>query len=224
MMAEKIKCPYCGKEIVTRKDKISKKVSASGYQALEYEFGDDWYTVNFSFNGGMDKDEEDIENFSEEMVLGYLATCYANSCLTLISILEKYNTTENLTEKRNIASRYLPAMFCFRQYVELKLKELYIDIKNELPNFIHDIEVLKNSIERELKVNIVAFDQALDFIKDKEKRSQTFFRYLSKNASEYVDKLQFCVAEFDTVRKLILNIGKCSQEIKNRKLQENSNG
>lgn len=24
-MAEKIKCPYCGKEIVTRKDKISKK-------------------------------------------------------------------------------------------------------------------------------------------------------------------------------------------------------
>lgn len=217
-MTEKIKCPFCGKEIVMQKDKKSKKLSARGYQALKYEFREDWFTLNLCFKGGMDFGEEDIENFSEEMVFGYLATSYANSCLTLISILENYNTTEDLIVKRNIASHFLPAMFCFRQYVELKLKELYVNIKKELPNFNHDIESLKNAIENELDFNIIAFNEALDFIKAKEKKSQTFFRYLSKNASEFVDKIEFCVAEFGVVRKIIEEINKCVPQIKNRKL------
>lgn len=215
-MTEKIKCPFCGKEIVMQKEKKSKKISARGYQSLKYEFSDDWFTLNLRFNGGMDIGEEDIENFSEEMILGYLATCYENSCLTLISILEKYTSTENVIEKRNIASRYLPAMFCFRHFVELKLKELCIGIKNELPDSVHDIKALKKHLIKELNISIGAFDNAWNFIKNKEKGSQTFFRYLSKNADEYVDKLHFSVEEFDMVRKLILDINKCSQEVKNR--------
>lgn len=211
-MSEKIKCPFCGKEINLNKGKQSKKLKATGYQALQYNLGEDEVSVDFRFIGGLDG--EDLENFSEQKILDYLATCYANSCLTLLSSLEKYTQTENLIEKRNIAYRYLPAMFCFRHFVELKLKGIYVEIKNEMPDFNHDLEKIKKIIEENLNKPLIAYQQALDFLEEKEKSSQTFFRYLSNKSKEFVDKIHFSMKETETVRKLISDINICSQDIK----------
>ena len=188
-MSEKIKCPFCDKEININKGKQSKKLKATGYQALQYNLGEDEVSVDFRFIGGLDG--EDLENFSEQKILDYLATCYANSCLTLLSSLEKYTQTENLIEKRNIAYRYLPAMFCFRHFVELKLKGIYVEIKNEMPDFNHDLEKIKKIIEENLNKPLIAYQQALDFLKRKKKVVKLFFDTCQTSRKNLLTKFTF---------------------------------
>lgn len=67
--------------------------------------------------------------FCELGELTYVAESYFRSSIKLLSEVEKIDITKDDKYNYNLSFYFLPAMFCFRHYVELKMKIVYLDIK-----------------------------------------------------------------------------------------------
>ena len=89
------------------------------YKAILREYFEDEMCINFRFYDNLILGKE---TYSVITLLDFVAKSYADSCLTLFRRLEDYDFNNMPTQNNNISLRYLPAMFCFRHFIELKLK------------------------------------------------------------------------------------------------------
>lgn len=130
-------------------------------------------TVRFRFNVNL-QDETTQENFSELNVLNFVVNSYKNSCLYMANIINK-----NQSKKRSeLLSLYIPLNFCFRHYLELKLKLLYSDFTDETFLFDHSFSDLTKDLKNNANYKANIFDAPIKYIENIEKGYPEHFRYL----------------------------------------------
>lgn len=157
--------------------------------------------VNFCFR--FDLEQYNLKNFSEITELNFVAESYAHACLTLLNEVNKYSLESPNNKKR--IYHYLPAMFCFRHYLELRLKCLYMDLTKESFSMEHPLPKLLEEVKN-AGYNMDSFDKAVEYISNLEKNDDSYFRYLISKSFKSVDKLTIPVHEFAKVKNWINKI------------------
>ena len=148
------------------------------------------------------------ETFSEYSTLGYVVESYKNSCLLLVQKLEE---SKNCSEDRikYLSTLYLPVMFCFRHYLELKLKQLYIWYYGEsfiTDNDGHKLNKLLKDLQKDKNVKFEILRRAIDFIEEHEKfsfngeKDASYFRYLINKKFESEKSLTFRLSDIDKIK------------------------
>ena len=155
----------------------------------------------------------DTENFSEKTVIDFVAKSYYKSCLSLLNQVSKYDYDSKYHEMDNCAYRYLPAMYCFRHYLELKLKYLYMVYANESFNAeSHSLSTLLTELKSKGFTHNV-FDKPVEYIESLEKipNSQQhscdfYFRYLIDRNIVCQESLEIPMFEYEKIKEYILDI------------------
>ena len=108
---------------------------------------------------------------------------------------------------------YLPAMFCFRHYIELKLKYLYMYYNHETFNSTsHNLQVLLDQLKKKNESPYKIFDDAIEFLKQYEKfvpngnNFDSYFRYLFDKQFNREEQLTIPIAEISKIENYILEI------------------
>ena len=100
----------------TNRDTSKKLLTECGIDGgLLYNLTDDKFEIQFEY---YEDSEKDSKTFSEITLLEYVATSYGESCLTLFRRVEQYDLNKIISFNRSCSYRFLPAMFCLRQYIE----------------------------------------------------------------------------------------------------------
>lgn len=192
--------------------KPRKKLQECGYgETIQKTYKSQEIEIDFRVFGSPLGDKN-IESFSEKSVLNFVAQSYANSCLTLFHRVEEYKDTDKYSIMDNCALRYLPAMFCFRHYIELKLKYLYMCYANEEYNSnTHNLSTLLQELKgKGFPSNV--FDLPIEYIKEREcftsidDGNDSFFRYLIDKDMKCKEHLNIPMFEFDKIKTYILDI------------------
>lgn len=166
--------------------------------------------VKFQFN---DNIFYQGRTFSEITLLNFVTKSYANSCLTLFKKLTEYNPKDlDNIKNTNIAYRYLPAMFTFRHYIELRLKTLYMILAKQSFTFNHNLSALLKEV-KEAGFDKNVFDEPIKFIDKYEKHNDEHFRYLITKEFQCTKKLEIPMFQFDKIKKFIQDIEKVYDEI-----------
>jgi len=191
------------------------EVGYSGAMGLHYSENEMW--IDFR----LDYDPLGIsvpESFSEKTVLDFVTRSYADSCLTLLDRMSKYKDAEDYTSKNNCAYRYLPAMFCFRHYLELKLKCLYLYFHNEsFDTNCHTLQKLLDDLKKNSAFQSDVFDEPIAYISEIEKYEPngkveaSCLRYLVSNEFKCKEHLRIPMFELAKVRKFILQIERTTE-------------
>jgi len=192
---------------VQNKEKL--KLKPKGYLgATEYQLFDSYARINFLFKGGLGDDEMFV-NFSEINILNFVADSYKCSCLTLFLKLREYVNVKTLAGTIYCAYRYLPAMFCFRHYIELRLKCFYMKQNREFCEVCngHNLTEICNKI-KEKGFSLKAIKQAIEYVNNIEKNDETFFRYLISPSYNCSKNIKIEMLEYDKIRGIITEIEK----------------
>ena len=115
--------------------------------------------------------------FCEQGELTYVAESYFRSSIKLLSYVDKISDFNDDKSNYNLTFYFLPAMFCFRHYVELKMKIVYLDLKKDKFIVKHDLHFLRENIEQS-GFTKHCFDEAIELIDSYEQGHDEFFRYL----------------------------------------------
>ena len=178
--------------------------------AIHKTYSTDKITVDFHFvdNTILGK----IENFSEKTVIDFVANSYYKSCLTLLAEVKKYVPTDKKSKMDACAYRYLPAMYCFRHYLELKLKYLYMCYANESFNVTcHTLSDLLNELKAKgFSSNVfdepISYIEALEKIKNGQVKEDSYFRYLINKKMVCQESLEIPMYEFSKIKNYITDI------------------
>lgn len=159
------------------------------------------------------KNEGSNNPSSEFQVLEFVINSYKTSCITLLNELKRYTQLENVKDKITMLQYYLPAMFCFRHYIELKLKYLYMYYNHETFNSSsHNLQVLLDQLKKKNESPYKIFDDAIEFLKQYEKfvpngnNFDSYFRYLFDKQFNREEKLTIPIAEISKIENYILEI------------------
>ena len=158
-------------------------------------------SIVFKFNDNI----FNSETFSEITLLNFVAQSYADSCLTLLLRMEGYNIDASARENNFCSTRYLPAMFCFRHYLELKLKCLYMVLTRQSFDFNHKLNMLLEEVKQKGFSNNV-FDEPINYIENIENGDEAFFRYLISTKFDCVDEINIPMFEFKRIKNFIIDI------------------
>ena len=140
-----------------------KKLNEQGIEgAMSISYGKNTMIIDFRNNN--DPLGLGTDNFSEKTVFDFVATSYASSCLTLLNRMKDYRDAEDYRQKDQCSYRFLPAMFCFRHYVELKLKHLYMCYHQEEYMENHNLRKLCEDLKKENLFNMGVFDEPGRFV------------------------------------------------------------
>lgn len=161
--------------------------------------------VNVLFRYTMKNDPARTELAGDIRLLDFVATSYAESCLTLLKRINEYENEDSLSTNKAKAYRYLPAMFCFRHYLESRLKYLYMEITREYPDPNYGLTDLLDSIKQN-GFNLTIFDEPIKHIDQIEKNRTEHFRYLIAEKFADADDLEIPAYEFDRIKGYITNI------------------
>ena len=179
-----------------------------GAMALYYE--EDKMTIDFCPSNnllGLDG-----ESFSEKTVFDFVAKSYASSCLTLLNRMKEYHNTEDYTIRNQCSYRFLPAMFCFRHYIELKLKHLYLYYHKEEYMETHNLRKLSEDLKKDNLFNMGVFDEPIEYIEKIEKFipngkvDVTYFRFLANNNFQFQKKLELPFGDIEKIENYIKEI------------------
>lgn len=189
---------------MSKNKKETRKLITNTDGVYLYKFYDDKITIDFRVDG---------EPYSELSVLKFITDSYKNCCLELLAKFEHYNFHD--LEKKNIhlASFYLPAMFCFRHYIELKLKYLYAHYYKE--SFLmnsdgHKLKKLLEDLQKRYNNKFGIFNKAIEWIDNHEKIKpledsiDSYFRYLADKEFNFESHLEISITE---IKEWIENIG-----------------
>ena len=145
---------------------------------------------------------------SEKNLLYFVALSYKNSCLKLLEQMRKYDKDKN--NYNSLAKYYLPAMFCFRHYIELELKLLYMDWHNEQFLNNHNLKDLLKDLEKNGTCDIGVFKAPLEYLAQLEqinnKPNFEFFRYLIDANFVCKESIEIPMFEFDKIQHFINQI------------------
>lgn len=154
----------------------------------------------------------DSESFSEKTVFDFVATSYASSCLTLLNRMKEYYNTEDYRRKDECSYRFLPAMFCFRHYIELKLKYLYMCYHGEEYSEIHNLRDLCDDLKKENHFNMGVFDEPIEYLEKIEKFipngkiEDSYFRYLANKNFQFQECLEIPFCDIEKIENYIREI------------------
>jgi hypothetical protein len=192
------------------KSKERKPLKETGQSLVGYKYFDDRVTIDFSIDRIIDGNLK--SNFSEMNIINFDANSYRVCCLTLLKNMTKYKDAQTYSEKEYFASMYLPAMFCFRHYIELKLKFLYMYFCKETFTPTHDLNTLLADLKNNSDFTLSVFDEPIDYINNVEqfmpdgKVEVAYFRYLCDLNFEWQKHLEIPMFEHEKIRQYILNI------------------
>lgn len=178
--------------------------------AIHHTYYKDKVTVDFRFTDNNFR--ANIENFSEKTVIDFVAKSYYKSCLTLLNQVNKYKYSEKYRQMDDCAYRYLPAMYCFRHYLELKLKYLYMCYANESFNVdSHSLTKLLNEVKAKgfnhtVLDAPVAYVESLERIQSNQSNGDFYFRYLTDKNIVCQESLNIPMYEFEKIRQFITDI------------------
>lgn len=166
--------------------------------------------LNFKINKKNNKGKIE-ECFSEIEVINFVANSYKNSCLKLLQEMKKYRTQNDWESTQNFIYNYLPAMFDFRHYLELKMKLLYMDWHNESFHKEHKLSDLLANLEKVTKQSFLIFREPINYIENIEKSLNglpcvEYFRYLIDKDFNSVKQLKIPMFEFDNIFNYIYQI------------------
>lgn len=198
---------------MSKKNTARKKLNETGYSgAMGISYCEDKMLIDFRIN----YDPLGInvpESFSEKTVLGFVTRSYADSCITLLDKMRKYKDAKTNTSKDYCAYRYLPAMFCFRHYLELKLKFLYLYYHNEsFDTSCHSLKGLLEDLKKNSTFLSDVFDEPIAYISELEKFEPngkveaSCLRYLISNDFKCKEHLEIPMFELDKIKNFILRI------------------
>lgn len=166
------------------------------------------------FRYTMKIDPAKTELVGDIRMLDFVALSYAESCLTLLKRLNEYNDEDSISANESRAYRYLPAMFCFRHYLESRLKYLYTEITRTQPNSQYGLTDLLNVVKQN-GFSLSIFDEPIKFIDQIEKNRVEHFRYLITKKFTDADELEVPDLVFDKVKDHITNIERqCKRYVK----------
>ena len=175
--------------------------------AIRSRYAEDKMIVDFHFTDSTIL--PDTENFSEKTVVYFVARSYYKSCQKLLKQVNKYKPSDRYRQMDDCAYRYLPAMFCFRHYLELKLKYLYMFYADESFNVnSHSLsELLEELKEKGFDGDV--FDKPVAYVESLENshgNGDLYFRYLLNKNLECPDSLEIPMFELSDIRQFITDI------------------
>lgn len=193
--------------------KSKKPLQEIGDDAVKWEFFEEQFNINFNFKIKL---ENKTEKFSSEInLLDFVARSYAESSLTLSNKILNYSPNNSLVDIKYEAYRFLPAMFCFRHSVELRLKYFYMLIKRESFDNKHSLsELLKILKDNHFQSDI--FDKAIEFINNFEGNKDEHFRYLIDTSFNCEYKIEIKKSDIENVIKFVKEIEKEYPKLKNK--------
>lgn len=157
------------------------------YNMVNLQKDEEGTSLNFEYeiiNGGKFETQ-----FSEVGELSYVAESYFKSAIQLISKVDDIENKTEIKKQYDLSFYFLPAMFCFRHYIELKLKIIFLRIKKDQFYLTHDLNEIKNEIEN-MGFTKHCFDKAIEFINSYEKGQVEFFRYLLDTANKFTKDIK----------------------------------
>ncbi|MBR3864450.1 MAG: hypothetical protein IKJ19_04995 [Clostridia bacterium] len=205
---------------MSKKNKDRYVLKAEGvYKALSKTCFENVVTMNFKF---FDDFIYDGETFSEITILDFVAKSYAESCLTLLSKVDTYQFDDTHSSVNYTTYRFLPAMFCFRHYLELRLKCIYMEINFTNFETSHNLIDLYNDI-KEHSLDFKVFEEPIKYVNQFENGYDEFFRYLIPKNFEYCESLSMPMHDFKKVKNYITSIETCVKNVINKLMEECSN-
>ena len=174
-----------------------------------YKTFDDKVEIDFAYKQKINQTQS-VERFSEIEVLNFVARSYEESCLKLLQEMGKYNKADDDSIRRCM-KYYLPAMFAFRHYLELRLKTMYMDYQSKSFDYEHTLSKIYEYLEQETSRSFPAFKEAIDYVEGIEKSisgkpCDEFFRYLIDTNFASVKKLDIPMFEAKKVAGFIEHI------------------
>ena len=201
-----------------KKDKYVLKTEGV-YKALSKTCFENVVIMNFKF---FDDFIYDGETFSEITVLDFVAKSYAESCLTLLSKVDTYQFDDTHSSVNYTTYRFLPAMFCFRHYLELRLKCIYMEINFTSFETSHNLIDLYNDI-KEHSLDFKVFEEPINYINQFENGNEEFFRYLISKNFVCCESLPMPMHDYSKIKKYISSIEKCVKTVIDKLMEERSN-
>lgn len=194
-----------------KQDKQRNPLAEKGIEgALTITYAPDEMVIDFKSSNGILGLEG--ESFSEKTVFQFVTQSYAYSCLTLLSKIENYSQTDDYKQRDLCAYRFLPAMFCFRHYLELKLKHLYMHYFNESFLPTHDLNELYKDLKKDGRFNMSIFEEPIKFVENFErfipdgKIEEAYFRYLADKKFRFQEQIKISLRDVSKVREFINEI------------------
>lgn len=191
-----------------------KSINTKGF--YEYKFYEDKIYIDFR-----------VGNFpcAELAVFEYVTASYKNAALLLLLELEKYDALDNKIYKQCSTTFFLPAMFCFRHYIELKIKCLYMWYYKEgllLDNGknSHKLKELFEKLQKTSNNKFSVFTRAIDYIEKYEKFSidnksnPSYFRYLTDKNYKFEEHLEIPISDTKIIKNFITEIEFRTEQIK----------
>ena len=144
--------------------------------------------LNFEYD--LTNDEMVETQFCEIGELSYVAESYFRSAIQLISKVDEIESETEIKKQYNLSFYFLPAMFCFRHYVELKLKIIFLQMKKDKFYITHNLKEMKDEIEN-MGFTKHCFDEAIELIDSYENGQVELFRYLlNKTNNEFTNEIK----------------------------------
>lgn len=186
-------------------NQIDKTTNTVGIDMLDWQSNQN--KVNVLFRYTMRSAPEETKLTGDIRLLDFVARSYAESCLTLIKRIKELEDADSLSMNEAKAYRYLPTMFCFQHYLEVRLKYLYMEITRTQVDTNYNLTDLLDAIKQNgFYLNI--FDEPIKFIDQIEKNRIEHFRHLITEKFAGADQLVIPNYEFDKIKGYITNIEK----------------
>lgn len=189
---------------MSKREKEEEPLQESGcINAVIVNTDDEKCYIQFEFKANGQK------HFIDRNVIGFVAESYYLSAMNLIANIEKIKETKNLKEHYFYAKYYLPALFCFRQYLELKLKLMYMKLNETQFLSGHKLEDLLKALKM-LGFTHSCFEQPISFYKNIEKGCVELTRYMVDKRWVYQKDLTIDLNLKEKLREWYLSIEQAS--------------
>lgn len=149
---------------------------------------------------------------SELLEFKFVVDSYFESAFTLLNEVEKYVLADNFNKKKICLLKYLPAFFCFRHYVELKLKYLFMkDTGCSFNTKEHTLSNLLEELKNETGTSYAVFDRAITYIEKQEKivgnqKQTAYSRYLVDTNFNFSKNILIVLDDIKTMKTLLKEI------------------
>lgn len=184
--------------------KIKVKQLENKNGGISYSYYNDLAVIDFCDN--------DKQLPAELMEFKFVVDSYFESCFILLIEVEKYLSAENIKEKRLSLLKYLPAVFCFRHYIELKLKFLYMKHTGTSFNSnTHDLSVLLKELQNVSGLEYAIFNNSISYIEKMEKTVNNtnfvaFSRYLVDNQFNFQKNINIVLKDVKKIKQNLIEI------------------
>ena len=180
-------------------------------KSLENQSGEITYSC-YDDKAIIDFCDNDKQAPAELTEFKFVVDSYFESCFVLLTEVEKYATSDGFKDKKRCLLKYLPAVFCFRHYIELKIKYLYMQHTGKSFNTNeHSLSVLLKELQEDSGLDYAIFNSSISYISEIEKidnneRFDAFSRYLVDRNFNFSKKLSIVLDDIKRMKRSLVEI------------------